>query len=119
MKGKAWKLAWPYFGSYKVLSLTLMPRYSWQIIRKVSQSLSLSIVFAVVTMKCQMKFGWDTVLKLRGALSIPNLMLVCRDSYPVYEGPITGSMSRELAKDSEMSTVFIYELDHLIVIWFC
>ena len=78
VKGKAWKLAWPYFGSYKVLSFTLMPRYSWHMIRKVSQSLSLSIVFAVVTMKCQMKFVWETVLKLRGALSIPNLMLVCR-----------------------------------------
>ena len=104
VKGKAWKLARPYFGPYKVLSLT--PTNAEVQLAHDSKS---ELIFVAVErirrcydeMSDEVWMGHGVKAK-RSPKPTKSMASLPETPTPVYEGPITRSMSRKLAKNSGM-----------------
>lgn len=88
VEGKAWKLARPYFGLYKVLSLT--PTNAK--VQLAHDPESESIFVALNCVRC----CYNGVKLNKAKRSTKSNASILETLAPTYEGPITQSMSREL-----------------------
>ena len=101
VKGKAWKLARPYFGLYKVLSLT--PTNAEVQLAHDSESES---IFVALNRVCRcydemsdevwMGHGVKPTKSKKSSKATKSTVSVADTPAPTYQGPITRSMSRKL-----------------------